>query len=36
MATKNIAVYGIYTDRMMVEQAVEELRDSGFRTFSAW
>ena len=31
MATGNIAVYGIYSDRMMVEQAVEELRDSGFR-----
>lgn len=31
MAFKNIAVYGIYNDRMMLEQAVEELRDAGFR-----
>lgn len=28
---KNIAVYGIYPNRKMVEKAVEELRDAGFR-----
>ena len=28
---KNIAVYGIYPDRVMVEKAVEELKDAGFR-----
>ena len=27
---KNIAVYGIYQDRLMVEKAVEELKDEGF------
>lgn len=27
----NIAVYGIYRTRMMVERAVEELKDAGFR-----
>jgi hypothetical protein len=31
MASKNIAVYGIYPNRPMVEQAVEELKDAGFR-----
>lgn len=31
MASKNIAVYGIYNERMMLEQAVEELREFGFR-----
>ena len=29
--TKNRAVYGIYPDRIMVEKAVEELKDAGFR-----
>ncbi|MDY0213218.1 MAG: hypothetical protein RBR06_09460 [Desulfuromonadaceae bacterium] len=29
--SKNIAVYGIYTDRMLVERAVEELKNAGFR-----
>jgi hypothetical protein len=29
--TKNIAVYGIYRDRQMVERAIEELKDAGFR-----
>ena len=28
---KNIAVYGIYRTRTMVERAVEELKDAGFR-----
>ena len=28
---KNIAVYGIYRTRQMVERAVEELKISGFR-----
>lgn len=28
---KNIAVYGIYPNRSMVEKAVEELKDAGFR-----
>jgi hypothetical protein len=28
---KNIAVYGIYPNRLMVEKAVEELKDAGFR-----
>lgn len=28
---KNIAVYGIYPNRAMVERAVEELKNSGFR-----
>jgi hypothetical protein len=28
---KNIAVYGIYPSRPMVEKAVEELKDAGFR-----
>ena len=28
---KNIAVYGIYTDRRMVETAVDTLKDAGFR-----
>ncbi|MFO7812863.1 MAG: quinol:electron acceptor oxidoreductase subunit ActD [Pelovirga sp.] len=28
---KDIAVYGIYPNRMMVERAVEELTDAGFR-----
>jgi hypothetical protein len=28
---KNIAVYGIYATRPMVENAVEELKDAGFR-----
>nr|WP_321397218.1 hypothetical protein [uncultured Desulfobacter sp.] len=31
MATKNIAVYGIYQNRSMVENAVEVLKDEGFR-----
>jgi len=31
MASKNIAVYGIYRTRMMVERAVEELKGAGFR-----
>jgi hypothetical protein len=31
MASKNIAVYGIYPDRPMVEKAVEELKNAGFR-----
>jgi hypothetical protein len=31
MASKNIAVYGIYPNRPMVEQAVEKLKDAGFR-----
>lgn len=31
MATKNIAVYGIYPNRPMVERAVEELKAEGFR-----
>jgi hypothetical protein len=29
--SKNIAVYGIYPNRLMVEKAVEELKDAGFR-----
>ncbi|MBT1072874.1 general stress protein [Pelotalea chapellei] len=28
---KNIAVYGIYTDRRMLETAVDTLKDAGFR-----
>jgi len=28
---KNIAVYGIYRTRQMVERAVEELKVAGFR-----
>lgn len=28
---KNIAVYGIYPNRLMVEKAVAELKDAGFR-----
>ena len=28
---KNIAVYGIYPDRLKVEKAVQELKDAGFR-----
>ncbi|RJQ23045.1 MAG: DUF3341 domain-containing protein [Nitrospiraceae bacterium] len=28
---KNIAVYGIYTSRLMVEEAVDALKDAGFR-----
>lgn len=31
MASKNIAVYGIYRTRPMVEKAVEELKLAGFR-----
>lgn len=31
MASKNIAVYGIYPNRPMVEKAVEELKIEGFR-----
>ena len=31
MESKNIAVYGIYPSRPMVERAVEELKDAGFR-----
>jgi hypothetical protein len=31
MASKNIAVYGIYPNRPMVEKAVKELKDAGFR-----
>ena len=31
MASKNIAVYGIYSNRQMVEKAVEELKNAGFR-----
>jgi len=31
MASKNIAVYGIYPNRPMVERAVEELKNAGFR-----
>lgn len=29
--SKNIAVYGIYSNRLMVEKAVVELKDAGFR-----
>ena len=29
--SKNIAVYGIYSTRSLVERAVEELKDAGFR-----
>jgi len=32
MAGKNTAVYGIYRDRMQVEQAVDALMDAGFRS----
>src|SRR5664280_1224891 len=31
MTSKNIAVYGIYPDRQLVEKAVEELKNAGFR-----
>lgn len=31
MASKNIAVYGIYPNRPAVERAVEALKDAGFR-----
>ena len=31
MVTKNIAVYGIYPRRPMLERAVQELKDAGFR-----
>jgi protoheme ferro-lyase len=31
MASKNIAVYGIYRTRPMVEKAVEALKHAGFR-----
>lgn len=31
MASKNIAVYGIYRTRLMAEKAVEELKHAGFR-----
>ena len=31
MASKNIAVYGIYRTRTMVERAVEEFKGAGFR-----
>lgn len=31
MASKNIAVYGLYANRPSVEQAVEELKNAGFR-----
>jgi len=31
MSSKNIAVYGIYPNRAMVEKAVEELKEAGFR-----
>ncbi|GAB6060247.1 DUF3341 domain-containing protein [Desulfonatronum parangueonense] len=31
MASKNIAVYGIYPSRPMVERAVDELKNEGFR-----
>lgn len=31
MAHKNISVYGIYTSRVRVENAIEELRNAGFR-----
>lgn len=31
MASKNIAVYGIYPNRPMVEKAVEVLKKEGFR-----
>jgi len=31
MTSKNIAVYGIYPSRQLVEKAVEELKNSGFR-----
>ena len=31
MASKNLAVYGIYKTRDMVEHAVQELKDAGFR-----
>ena len=31
MSFKNVAVYGIYPSRSMVEQAVEKLKDAGFR-----
>ena len=32
MAGKNIAVFGIYPDRTAVEEAVEHLRNAGFRS----
>src|ERR1700681_1338664 len=32
MATKNTAVFGIYPDRLAVEQGVEHLRRAGFRS----
>jgi hypothetical protein len=31
MAGKNTAVFGIYPDRIAVEEAVEHLRSAGFR-----
>lgn len=31
MATKNIAVFGIYPDQLTAEDAVDTLRDAGFR-----
>ena len=31
MAGKNTAVFGIYPDRVSVEEAVEHLRNAGFR-----
>lgn len=31
MATKNIAVYGIFPDQLTAEDAVESLKDAGFR-----
>lgn len=32
MASKNIAVYGIYPSRLIVEKAVDELKEAGFRS----
>lgn len=32
MAAKNIAVFGIYPDQLMAEDAVDNLKDSGFRS----
>ncbi len=32
MAAKNIAVYGIYQNRIMVETAVDEFKEAGFRS----
>jgi hypothetical protein len=32
MAVKNIAVFGIYSDQLTAEEAVDNLKDSGFRS----